>query len=275
MAAIEAGKRGRSVLVIEHNVLIARKIAISGGGRCNFTNLDTPAKSFLSENPHFCKSALSRYTSDDFMKLVTKHGIAYHEKTLGQLFCDDSSRQIIDMLIKECHNANVEIKTNCKVTSVEKNEVFTLQTTSGQMTCTSLVIATGGLSIPKMGATNFGYKIAEQFGLKVNETRPALVPLTWNDEDRRIYSDLSGISIDAIVKLGNISFRENLLFTHRGLSGPAILQISSYWKEGDSITVDLLPKFDIPSYFAEHRASKQEFVKVLSLILSKRFAQIW
>lgn len=275
MAAIEAGKRGRSVLVIEHNVLVARKIAISGGGRCNFTNLDTPAKSFLSENPHFCKSALSRYTSDDFIKLVTKHGIAYHEKTLGQLFCDDSSRQIIDMLIKECHDAKVEIKTNCTVTNVEKKEVFTLQTTSGEMTCTSLIIATGGLSIPKMGATNFGYKIAEQFGLKVNETRPALVPLTWNDQDRKIYFELSGISIDAIVKLGNVSFRENLLFTHRGLSGPAILQISSYWKEGDSITVDLLPKFDIPSYFAEHRSSKQEFVKVLSLILSKRFAQVW
>ena len=165
MAAIEAGKRGRSVLVIEHNVLVARKIAISGGGRCNFTNLDTPAKSFLSENPHFCKSALSRYTSDDFIKLVEKHGITYHEKTLGQLFCDDSSRQIIDMLLKECHDAKVEIKTNCTVTKVEKNEVFTLQTTSGELTCTSLVIATGGLSIPKMGATNFGYTIAEQFDI--------------------------------------------------------------------------------------------------------------
>jgi predicted Rossmann fold flavoprotein len=275
MCAIEAGKRGRKVLVIEHNDRVGRKIAISGGGRCNFTNLETPAKSYLSENPHFAKSALSRYTPNDFIKLIEKHGIAYHEKTLGQLFCDDSSRQVIDMLISECKEANVEIKTSTLVLKVSKDDTFSLLTTSGVMTCDSLVIATGGLSIPNIGATNFGYRIAEQFGLKVNELRPALVPLLWNDEDRNIFGEISGVSIDAKVTVGKVSFRENLLFTHRGVSGPVILQISSYWKDGDSIFIDLLPDTDTTDFFEEHRQAKQELTTVLSLLLPKRFVQVW
>jgi predicted Rossmann fold flavoprotein len=255
MCAIEAGKRGRKVLVIEHNDRVGRKIAISGGGRCNFTNLETPAKSYLSENPHFAKSALSRYTPNDFIKLIEKH--------------------VIDMLISECKEANVEIKTSTLVLKVSKDDTFSLLTTSGVMTCDSLVIATGGLSIPNIGATNFGYRIAEQFGLKVNELRPALVPLLWNDEDRNIFGEISGVSIDAKVTVGKVSFRENLLFTHRGVSGPVILQISSYWKDGDSIFIDLLPDTDTTDFFEEHRQAKQELTTVLSLLLPKRFVQVW
>lgn len=275
MCAIEAGKRGRKVLVIEHNDRVGRKIAISGGGRCNFTNLETPPKSYLSENPHFCKSALSRYTPNDFIRLIEKHGIPYHEKTLGQLFCDDSSRQIIDMLLDECRSANVVILTNCHVLEVGKQEVFELQTTTGFMQCSSLIIATGGLSIPKIGATNFGYRIAKQFGLKVHEPRPALVPLLWSDADRRVFGVLSGVSISTTVTIGKTSFKESLLFTHVGLSGPAILQISSYWKVGDTITVDLLPAINLTEYFQEHRQSKQELASVLSFLLPKRFVNVW
>jgi predicted Rossmann fold flavoprotein len=275
MCAIEAGRRGRTVLIIERNEAIGKKILISGGGRCNFTNLSTPPASFLSENPHFAKSALSRFTPQHFIGLVERHGIAYHEKTLGQLFCDESSRQITALLLKECIEAGVTILTGCQVEKIEKSEGFYLKTNRGDFNCESLVIATGGLSIPKIGATNFGYKIAEQFGINVNEPYPALVPLVWNRQDKNIYSELSGISIDAKVSLGKTTFRENILFTHKGLSGPAILQISSYWREGQEIVIDLLPDTDIEKLFGEESDSKQELSTLLSQYLPKRFVQVW
>jgi hypothetical protein len=275
MCAIEAGRRGRSVLVIERNEKPGKKILISGGGRCNFTNHSTPPISFLSENPHFAKSALSRFTPQHFIGLVEKHGIAYHEKTLGQLFCDESSREITGMLLKECNETGVTILTGCEVEKIEKSEGFHLKTNRGEFDCESLVIATGGLSIPKIGATNFGYKIAEQFGIAVNEPRPALVPLVWNGQDKNIYSELSGVSIDVKVSLGKTLFRENILFTHRGLSGPAILQISSYWKTGEEISIDLLPDVDLGKIFEEESDSKQELSTLLSKYLPKRFVQVW
>lgn len=263
------------MLLLEHNLQLGRKILISGGGRCNFTNLAAPPISFLSENPHFCKSALARYSPKDFIKLVEKHGIAYHEKTLGQLFCDDSSREILAMLEAECKEANVEIRLNCKVESITKENLFHLQTSQGEFDCESLVIATGGLSIPKIGATNFGYKVAEQFGLKVNPPRPALVPLVWSEADRKHFTDLAGVSLPVTAKVGKTAFKENMLFTHRGISGPAILQISSYWNEGDTVEIDLLPKIDTEKFFAEHRNSKMELSTILCYHLPKRFVQTW
>jgi predicted Rossmann fold flavoprotein len=215
MCAIEAGKRGRKVLLIEHAEKIGKKILISGGGRCNFTNLDISAKNFLSENRHFCKSALARYTQHDFISLVKKHGIPFHEKTLRQLFCNGSSREILAMLERECSEAGIEIKVNCTVEDIYKTDHFHLRTTQGNFECDSLVIASGGLSIPKMGATNFGYKIAEQFDIATIPARPALVPLLWNDKDRKYYSELSGITLPATVSYKKISFTENILFTHK------------------------------------------------------------
>ncbi len=238
MCAIEAGKRRRSVLVIERNESPGKKIRISGGGRCNFTNLYTTADNFISANPNFHKSALARYTPEDFIRTVRAHRIAYHEKKLGQLFCDGSSQQIIDLLLKECDGAGVKVLVKCSVNGIQKDDRFALSTTAGDFECSSLVIATGGLSIPKMGATDFGYRVARQFGLHLMETRPALVPLTLDGPEARPLRDLSGVSFDAIVKFGSTSFRENVLFTHRGLSGPAILQISSYWKQGETIAID-------------------------------------
>jgi len=238
MCAIEAGKRGRSVLVLERNKTIGRKIGISGGGRCNFTNIHTSADNFISGNPHFHKSALSRYTPEDFIRLVRRHCIAWHEKKLGQLFCDGTSRQIINMLAKEYETAGVEVQTDCSVTSIRKDDRFLVSTTLGDFECRSLVIATGGLSIPKIGATDFGYRIARQFGVGINETRPGLVPLTLNGDEGRALRELSGVSFEADVRCGKAAFHENVLFTHRGLSGPAILQISSYWKRGDPILVE-------------------------------------
>jgi len=237
MCAIEAGKRGRSVAVIERNETVGKKIRISGGGRCNFTNLHTTAGNFISSNPSFHKSALARYSPDDFIRLVRHHRIAYHEKKLGQLFCDGSSQQIIDMLLKECEKAGVRIHLNCAIRSVRKDKRFFIDTDTDNFESESLVIASGGLSIPKIGATDFGYRIARQFGIKVTEVRPALVPLTLGGDEGRSLRDLSGVSIDADVSCGRVSFRENVLFTHRGLSGPAILQISSYWQPGEAVTV--------------------------------------
>ena len=275
MCAIEAGKRGRSVLVIERAEKIGKKILISGGGRCNFTNKQVSSKNFLSGNEHFCKSALARYSPKDFIALVEKHGIAYHEKTLGQLFCDDSSRQILEMLETECTNAGVEIKINCSVENISKNNTFILQTSDGEFECDSLVIASGGLSIPKMGATDFGYMVAKQFAIDIIPPRPALVPLIWKEVDRRNYSDLSGIGIPVQVTCNKMSFKEDLLFTHRGLSGPAILQISSYWKEGDEISIDLLQVIDISKVFEKYRHEKLQLAAILSRYLPRRFVLSW
>ncbi len=243
MCAIEAGKRGRRVIVLEHNAQIGRKILISGGGRCNFTNLHTTAANFLSQNPHFAKSALARYTPRDFIGLVERHGIAYHEKTLGQLFCDRSARDILRMLQRECDAAGVRIETNSVIRGV--TGAFEVDTKERRIAAESLVIASGGLSIPKIGATPFGYRMAKQFGLKIVSHRPALVPLTFSDNDLSKYGGLAGVSAEAVVHAGGAAFREKLLFTHRGLSGPAILQASSYWKRGSPIEIDLLPGLDV------------------------------
>jgi predicted Rossmann fold flavoprotein len=243
MAAIHAGKRGRKVLLLGNTQSVGEKIRISGGGRCNFTNLNASPNNYLSANPYFAISALSRYSQHDFIKLVESYKIAYHEKTLGQLFCDSSSKQIINMLLTECQKVNVIIIINCHVFHVNKSLGFEVATSQGNYTCDSLIIATGGLSIPKLGATDFGYKIAKQFGLNIITPKPALVPLTVSTSDLEFYQNLSGVSVPSIVSYKNISFRENILFTHRGLSGPAILQISSYLRNlsGESISINLLP----------------------------------
>jgi predicted Rossmann fold flavoprotein len=273
--AIEAGRRGRSVLVVEHEGQVGKKIAISGGGRCNFTNLHTSAANFISANPHFSKSALARYTPADFIALVERHGIAYHEKKLGQLFCDGSSRQIINMLLDECRTVGVEIRCQCRVRRVERRDEFLLETDQGTFAARSLVVATGGLSIPQLGATDFGYRIARQFDLQIEPTRPALVPLTLPADTQTRFTALSGISLDAVAQTGDAEFRENILVTHRGLSGPAILQVSSYWRPGDSIHLNLLPDTDARSLLLEHQNSESELANVLGQFLPRRFALAW
>jgi len=240
MCAVRAGQRGRRVLVIDHADQPGKKILISGGGRCNFTNIHTAPDRFLSANPHFAKSALSRYTPQDFLELVERHGIAWHEKTLGQLFCDGSARQIVDMLLAECAEAGVTVTCGETVVQVEHGDRFTVKTAQRTVSAASLVIATGGPSIPKMGATGFAYDLARQFGLKVVEPRPALVPLTLSGADA-LFRELSGVATDVIARCGKVAFREAALFTHRGLSGPAILQVSSYWRRGSAIGIDFLP----------------------------------
>jgi len=242
MCAIEAGKMGRRVAVLELAERPGKKILISGGGRCNFTNIHCRPENFLSANPHFAKSALARYTPQDFIALVQKHGIAYHEKTLGQLFCDHSSRQILDMLLAECADTGVAIHLGVRTEQIEHTSNFTLRTNKGVFNASALVVATGGLSIPKMGATAFGYEVARQFGIKVVPTRPALVPLTLSAEDCANLCDLTGVSAEVVASLGRQRFREKMLITHRGLSGPAILQISSYWAPSKTIDVDLAPE---------------------------------
>jgi predicted Rossmann fold flavoprotein len=273
--AIEAGKRGRSVLVLEHSDRVCKKVAISGGGRCNFTNLHTGPDNFISANPNFCKSALARYTPEDFIALVRKHRIVYHEKKLGQLFCDDSSREIINMLLAECEEAGVEIRLNCLVQKIAKDTLFTLETNRGRLECASLIIATGGLSIAPLGATDFGYRVARQMGLRIRETRPALVPLTFAPRTLDELKALSGVSIDARVSCHDAEFRENILLTHRGMSGPAILQISSYWKKGDVINIDLLPETDALELFSEKQGAEIELANVLGQLLPRRFAHAW
>lgn len=267
--AIEAGKRGRKVLVIEHNAEVGRKIIISGGGRCNFTNVNTSSENFVSQNPHFCKSALSRYTPQDFVDLVRKHKIAYYEKKLGQLFCRESSRQIVDMLLRECRNARVEIKTLCSVANVSKNDDFKIETDQGVFETKNLVIASGGLSFPKIGATDLGYRIARQFKLKIVQTRPSLVALVLKGDG---FKQLSGVSVDAVASTAKHSFRENILFTHRGLSGPAILQISNYWDRDELVSFDLAPETDIPKQLSENRQSRLNLGNFLSKFLPQRFA---
>ncbi|MEW6016726.1 MAG: NAD(P)/FAD-dependent oxidoreductase [Pseudomonadota bacterium] len=277
MCAAQAARRGRSVLVIDHAKAPGEKIRISGGGRCNFTNLHTAPANFLSENPRFCISALRRYTPADFIALVRRHGIAFHEKTLGQLFCDGSARQIIDMLLAEMAQGGAELRLQTAITTIEgEGEGFRLQTTGGPVACQSLVIATGGKSIPKMGATGFGYDIARQFGLRVTETRPALVPLTFDVSLLERTALLSGLAVDpAQVSAGKTRFEEALLFTHRGLSGPAILQASSYWREGQEIEVRLAPGVDLYAELRAARASRPKAVPatILAERLPKRLAQ--
>lgn len=273
--AIEAGKRGRKVLVLEHAERVGKKISISGGGRCNFTNIYTSAENFISANPHFCKSALARYTPANFISLVEKYGIAYHEKKLGQLFCDGSSQQIIDMLLSECRHAGVEIRCRCQVTTVQKDDVFRIETNQGVFVAPSLVMATGGLSIPPLGATDFGYRIARSFGLRIEELRPALVPFTLTTQMQKQLSPLSGVSLGAIVSCCDREFRENILITHRGLSGPAILQISSYWREGETVSINLLPDEDVFDVLKRKQDSGIELANLLAQSLPRRFAQAW
>jgi hypothetical protein len=253
MCAIEAGKRGRRVLLLEHADQVGKKILISGGGRCNFTNLHCKPENFLSANPHFAKSALARYTPADFIALVESYGIQYHEKTLGQLFCDDSAKQIVAMLLNECAKANVRVAVSAKVRRIERAEPgFIVELDDSELRAEALVIATGGLSIPKMGATGFGYEVARQFGVPIREPRPALVPLILGGEEHASFSELTGVSAEVVASLGKRRFREKLLFTHRGLSGPAILQISSYWNEADPVLIDWAPGQEV---FADVRAS--------------------
>jgi predicted Rossmann fold flavoprotein len=277
MCAAEAGKRGRSVLILDHAAKPGEKIRISGGGRCNFTNLNAAPANFISQNPSFAISALRRYTQRDFIALVERYGIAYHEKTLGQLFCDGSSKQIIDLLLSEMRQGNVELRLSTSVESVEKTpEGFALKLTQGAVQCRSVVVATGGKSIPKMGATGFGYDLAQQFGLKIVETRPALVPLTLEPTLLERLTPLAGVSVDAVAGCRKTAFAEAMLFTHRGLSGPAILQISSYWREGDEIVLSMLPGVNL---FEELRAARaqngrQALQTALSAFLPKRLAQL-
>ncbi len=298
MCAIEAGKRGRRVLVLERADRIGKKILISGGGRCNFTNLHTGPENFLSANPHFAKSALARYTPADFVRLVEKHGIRYHEKKLGQLFCDRAASDITAMLEQECRDAGVEIRCNTKVNEVNKNDVlknevhkneahknaeFTVQAEDASFSAPRLVVATGGLSIAKIGATSFGYDLARQFGLKIEPPRAALVPLVFNERDRKRWCDLAGVSTEVIASIGGTkqasalpTFRENMLFTHRGISGPAILQISSYWDGKEPIDLDLAPGRDLAADLGTRGHRDQSSWKaLLREVLPRRFADRW
>jgi predicted Rossmann fold flavoprotein len=269
--AAEAGRRGRKVLVIEHNKQVGRKILISGGGRCNFTNKNVRPENFISRNPHFCKSALARYTPAHFIELVKKHRIEFYEKKLGQLFCRDSSRRIVEMLLGECADAGAEIVTDCRVEKVSKNALFEIETGRGRFAAESLVIASGGLSFPKIGASAFGYKIAGQFGLKTVETRPSLVGLVFRGGQR--FSKLAGVSVDAAVRTGKNVFRENILFTHRGLSGPAVLQISNYWQKEKPVIIDLLPETEVSELLEQNRNSRQHLGNFLGRFLPNRLAE--
>ena len=276
MAAFTAGRRGRSVVVLDHAKAPGEKIRISGGGRCNFTNIHAAPKNYISQNPHFSKSALARYTPSDFIAMVDRHKIAWHEKTLGQLFCDDSAKDIIRMLLEEMRAVHVDLKLSCEISDVENGpDGFRLSTSEGPIVAASLVMASGGKSIPKMGATGFAYRIAEQFGLPVTDTRPALVPLTLEPNLLGELSELSGVAVDADVSCSKTRFNEALLFTHRGLSGPSILQISSYWREGDEILLSLEPGVDFLEHLkaAKRDNGRQQVQTVLAQHLPKRLAQ--
>ncbi len=276
LCAIEAGKRGRRVAVLEHADRIGKKILISGGGRCNFTNIHCQPENFISANEHFAKSALARYTPADFIALVEKHGIPYHEKTLGQLFCDRSARDIIELLESECRAAGVQIFTQSRIREVRRTTEFVARTESDEFRAPVLVVATGGLSIPKMGATPFGYELARQFGLKIVETRPGLVPFVLGGKDRSRYCDLAGVSAEVIAKSNHHAFREKMLITHRGLSGPAILQISSYWEKGLPIRIDLAPEREMTAAIRAGKARNMAVAQKAFLgILPKRFAERW
>ena len=277
MSAIEAGKRGRKVLLVDHYKKIGEKIRISGGGRCNFTNIHTNPNKFLSQNPKFVRSALSQYTQNDFINLINKYEIKFHEKKLGQLFCDHSAQQIVEMLLKECELANVTIIKEFIIKNVTKeNDQYLVSTETDKYSSQSLIIATGGLSVPKIGATSFGYEIAKKFDHDIIETLPALVPLTFNEKILEMCKELTGLSVEAIVSFNKTLFQEGMLFTHRGLSGPSILQISSYWKLGDNIKVNLSPKLNIYQLLEEKRKLNPKFdiLNIVSEILPKRLAQI-
>ncbi|MDA9950221.1 NAD(P)/FAD-dependent oxidoreductase [Candidatus Pelagibacter sp.] len=277
MSAIEAGKRGRKVLLVDHYKKIGEKIRISGGGRCNFTNINTNPNKFLSQNPKFVRSALSQYTQNDFINLINKYEIKFHEKKLGQLFCDHSAQQIVEMLLKECELANVTILKEFIIKNIDKeNDQFLVSTENDQYSSESLIVATGGLSVPKIGATSLGYEIAKKFDHSIIETLPALVPLTFNEKILEICKELTGLSVEAIVSFNKVLFQEGMLFTHRGLSGPSILQISSYWKQGDNIKVNLSPKLNVYQLLEEKRKLNPKFdiLNIVSEILPKRLAQI-
>lgn len=274
MCALTAGQRGRRVLVLEHNDRVGKKIAISGGGRCNFTNIGATAANYLSERPEFCKSALARYTPWDFLALVDKHRIAYHEKKLGQQFCDGSSRAIIEMLLAECAAAGAEIRCSTRVLSVTRGTDFRVLTSGGELTCQSLVIATGGLSFPKLGATDFGHRLARDFRLRVTPLRPALVPLTF-PRDLSNFGDLSGVAVPVAAQCNGARFEEAMLFTHRGVSGPAVLQISSFWREGQTVTFDLLPEPGMAETVMKARSSGRTLAQVLDGLWPKRLIEAW
>lgn len=286
MCALQAGQRGRSVVLLDHAPKLAEKIRISGGGHCNFTNLDTKPENFISDNPNFCRSALARYTPQDFIAQLKKHGIGYHEKTLGQLFCDSESDAIIAMLRGECETAGVKRFMSCEIEEIKhtpyaadvgggKKAKFYVSTSRGEFEAVSLVIATGGLSIPKTGATPYGYHVAEQFGIPITKLRPGLVPLTFAPESWKPYADLTGVSLDVIVSFGKQTFRENMLVTHRGLSGPAILQISSYWQHGDPLHINLLPDCDMQALLTEQKTSKKQLSNYLIQWFPKSFSEVW
>ena len=277
MSAIEAGKRGRKVLLVDHTKKIGEKIRISGGGRCNFTNIHTHHSKFISNNPKFVISALKQYTQSDFIDLIKKHNIKFHEKKLGQLFCDESAQQIIDMLLLECKTAKVFVKKEIIITDVDKEgEQYFISVGPDKYLCDSLIIATGGLSVPKIGASKFGYDIAKKFNLNIVETLPALVPLTFNEKLLEMCKELSGLSLEVIVFFNKIFFQEGMLFTHRGLSGPSILQISSYWKMGDNIRINLSPKLDIFKHLEIEKKlnPKQDINNIIAEILPKRLASM-
>jgi len=290
MCAIQAGQRGRSVVLLDHAKKLAEKIRISGGGRCNFTNINTRPENFISANPNFCRSALARYTPQDFIALLQKHNIGDHEKTLGQLFCDDESEAVIAMLRGECETAGVKRFMSCEVGEInyspdsgaqengkQKQEThkFHISTSRGDFNAAALVIATGGLSIPKTGATPFGYHVAEQFGIPITKLKPGLVPLTFAPDDWKPYADLTGVSLDTVVSFGKQSFRENMLVTHRGLSGPAILQISSYWQHGEPLHINLLPDLDMAALLNEQKTGKKLLSNYLIQWFPKNFSDVW
>ncbi|MBI1389798.1 MAG: aminoacetone oxidase family FAD-binding enzyme [bacterium] len=272
--AIEAGRRGRRVLVLEHNQQLGRKILISGGGRCNFTNIHASPDQYLSSNPRFCISALSRYTPQHFLNRIAEHKIAWFEKKLGQLFCLDSARQIVDMLRIECENAGVTIRLGARVESVDKPGAFCVKTNFGELQSDAVVVAAGGLSVPKVGASDIGYRIARRFDHKIVEPRPALAPLTFFDADRH-WSELRGVSLDACVRFQKTEFRENILFSHRGLSGPAILQISSYWRDGEKLLIDLLPDRDAGEMLERDKTRRCLMSVWLGQFWPQRFARKW
>ncbi|WP_430009584.1 NAD(P)/FAD-dependent oxidoreductase [Methylophaga lonarensis] len=277
MCAITAGQRGRRVLVLDHANKVGKKILMSGGGRCNFTNMYSAPENFICSNPHFVKSALSRYTPWHFIELVEQHQIAYHEKKLGQLFCDNSSKDIVQMLLRECDAAGVTIQTDSPVRVLETGEHKLLETPQGRLQCESLVIATGGLSIPKMGATGFGFELARRLNIPLLPTRAGLVPVVLDDHKLKPLMELSGISVDTVTETDSCSFRENILFTHRGLSGPAILQASSYWQPGDALKIDMFPDIDLTTYLTEMRREKPKTAlkTLLADKLTRRVAQLW
>jgi predicted Rossmann fold flavoprotein len=275
MCALTAGQRGRIVQVIDHANKVGKKILMSGGGRCNFTNTGTTPANFLSANPHFCKSALARYTPWHFIEMVERHGIAYHEKELGQLFCDISSKQIVRMLMDECQAAGVQVRTDCAVSRVERGaDGFHVQTAQGHFHAASLVVATGGLSIPSLGASGFGYELARQFGHEVLPTRAGLVPLTLSGKHQERFNDLSGVALPITARCNDVEFRNSMLITHRGISGPAILQISSFWQPGDDLRLDLLPGQDADAWLRRMKAERgaAELRTVLSEVLPRRLA---